>query len=150
MKILKASISELDQIVSLFDDYRQFYGQKSDIDAAREFLRNRFANNESVIFLAMTESNEALGFVQLYPSFSSVAMKPMWYLNDLFVSDGSRNQGVARALLQKVKCFAKETNALTVKLATSATNDKAKSLYESEGYDKVVAFEHYTQKVKQA
>nr|WP_232472894.1 hypothetical protein [Vibrio anguillarum] len=50
MKILKASISELDQIVSLFDDYRQFYGQKSDIDAAREFLRNRFANNESVIF----------------------------------------------------------------------------------------------------
>ncbi|EKO3664067.1 GNAT family N-acetyltransferase, partial [Vibrio metschnikovii] len=89
MKILKAAISELDQIVSLFDDYRQFYGQKSDIDAAREFLRNRFVNNESVIFLAMTENNEALGFVQLYPSFSSVAMKPMWYLNDLFVSDGS-------------------------------------------------------------
>ncbi|EGQ8080091.1 GNAT family N-acetyltransferase [Vibrio cholerae] len=150
MKILKAAISELDQIVSLFDDYRQFYGQKSDIDAAREFLRNRFVNNESVIFLAMTENNEALGFVQLYPSFSSVAMKPMWYLNDLFVSDGSRNKGVARALLQKVKYFANETNALTVKLATSSTNEKAKSLYESEGYDKVVAFEHYTQRVKQA
>ncbi|EMD0742751.1 GNAT family N-acetyltransferase [Vibrio cholerae] len=150
MKILKAAISELDQIVSLFDDYRQFYGQKSDIDAAREFLRNRFVNNESVIFLAMTENNEALGFVQLYPSFSSVAMKPMWYLNDLFVSDGSRNKGVARALLQKVKYFANETNALTVKLATSSTNEKAKSLYESEGYDKVVAFEHYTQSVKQA
>ncbi|EKO3678108.1 GNAT family N-acetyltransferase [Vibrio metschnikovii] len=150
MKILKAAISELDQIVSLFDDYRQFYGQKSDIDAAREFLRNRFVNNESVIFLAMTENNEALGFVQLYPSFSSVAMKPMWYLNDLFVSDGSRNKGVARALLQKVKYFANETNALTVKLATSSTNEKAKSLYESEGYDRVVAFEHYTQRVKQA
>ncbi|EKO3559096.1 GNAT family N-acetyltransferase [Vibrio metschnikovii] len=150
MKILKAAISELDQIVSLFDDYRQFYGQKSDIDAAREFLRNRFVNNESVIFLAMTENNEALGFVQLYPSFSSVAMKPMWYLNDLFVSDGSRNKGVARALLQKVKYFANETNALTVKLAMSSTNEKAKSLYKSEGYDKVVAFEHYTQRVKQA
>ncbi|EKO3601319.1 GNAT family N-acetyltransferase [Vibrio metschnikovii] len=120
------------------------------MDAAREFLRNRFVNNESVIFLAMTENNEALGFVQLYPSFSSVAMKPMWYLNDLFVSDGSRNKGVARALLQKVKYFANETNALTVKLAMSSTNEKAKSLYKSEGYDKVVAFEHYTQRVKQA
>ncbi|QPL52241.1 hypothetical protein [Vibrio navarrensis] len=72
MKILKASISELDQIVSLFDDYRRFYGQKSDIDAAREFLRNRFANNESVIFLAMTESNEEkwtpmVGRIRVHP-----------------------------------------------------------------------------------
>ncbi|WP_420378089.1 GNAT family N-acetyltransferase, partial [Vibrio cholerae] len=54
------------------------------------------------------------------------------------------------ALLQKVAAFAKDTDAITVKLATAVSNEKAKSLYESEGYVKVTAFEHYTQRVKLA
>ncbi|ENI1142886.1 GNAT family N-acetyltransferase, partial [Vibrio cholerae] len=105
-------------------------------------------NGDSVIFLALSEGNEPLGFAQLYPSFSSVAMKRMWYLNDLYVSENARKKGVGRALLQKVAAFAKDTDAITVKLATAVSNEKAKSLYESEGYVKVTAFEHYTQRVK--
>nr|WP_269430149.1 GNAT family N-acetyltransferase [Aeromonas dhakensis] len=100
-----------------------------------------------MIFLARNEMGEAMGFVQLYPAFSSVAMKRMWYLNDLFVAESARQQGVARALLKRVASFAKETDALTVKLATSISNHPAKSLYESEGYQKVIAFDHYTQRV---
>ncbi|WP_275920188.1 GNAT family N-acetyltransferase [Aeromonas sp. 2HA2] len=86
-------------------------------------------------------------FTQLYPAFSSIAMKRMWYLNDLFVIESARQQGVARALLKRVASFAKETDALTVKLATAVSNHPAKSLYESEGYQKVIAFDHYTQRV---
>jgi ribosomal protein S18 acetylase RimI-like enzyme len=74
-------------------------------------------------------------------------MKRMWYLNDLFVIESVRQQGVARALLKRVASFAKETDALTVKLAIAVSNHPAKSLYESEGYQKVIAFDHYTQRV---
>ena len=74
-------------------------------------------------------------------------MKRMWYLNDLFVAASARQQGVARALLKQVATFARETDALTVKLATAVSNLPAKALYESEGYQKVVAFDHYTQRV---
>lgn len=150
MKIIEATISNLDKISILFDGYRQFYEQESDIDTAEAFIHSRITNGESVIFLALSEGDEALGFAQLYPSFSSVSMKRMWYLNDLFVLDSARNKGVARALLKRVAAFAKETNAITVKLATAVSNESAKSLYESEGYVKVTAFEHYTQRVKQA
>ncbi|ENM5736162.1 GNAT family N-acetyltransferase [Vibrio mimicus] len=141
MKVIEASVSNLDDIAILFDAYRQFYEQESDIQGA---------NGDSVIFLALSEGNEPLGFAQLYPSFSSVAMKRMWYLNDLYVSENARKKGVGRALLQKVAAFAKDTDAITVKLATAVSNEKAKSLYESEGYVKVTAFEHYTQRVKLA
>ena len=147
MKIIKASKLELDDIATLFDLYRQFYNQSPDLESAKIFIENRLTNQESIIFLAISDLNGAIGFVQLYPSFSSVAMKKMWYLNDLFVVEKSRNLGVARSLLKHIKSFAQETNALTVKLATESTNKSAKALYESEGYLKITAFEHYIQRV---
>lgn len=150
MKVIKASVSNLDDIAILFDAYRQFYEQKSDIQGAKDFIEMHMKNGDSVIYLALSEGNEPLGFAQLYPSFSSVAMKRMWYLNDLYVSENARKKGVGRALLQKIAAFVKDTDAITVKLATAVSNEKAKSLYESEGYVKVTAFEHYTQRVKLA
>ncbi|MFY0663368.1 MAG: GNAT family N-acetyltransferase [Natronospirillum sp.] len=150
MKIVKASYAELEHVSALFDGYRQFYEQQPDFEAAKSFITQRLENDDSVIFLALSETDAPLGFVQLYPSFSSVAMKRMWYLNDLFVADSARQQGVARALLKHVEAFAKDTDALTVKLATAVSNTKASALYVSEGYTKVTAFDHYTQRVTQA
>lgn len=40
--IRQAVLSDLEALVPLFDDYRQFYGRPSDIFAAREFLLARF------------------------------------------------------------------------------------------------------------
>ncbi len=149
MEIIECKISNLDDISALFDAYRQFYGQPENLAGSQQFIFERLSNSESAIFIAYSNQNKPLGFVQLYPSFSSVAMKRMWYLNDLFVDESAREQGVARSLLQHVKQFAIDTEALTVKLATSIDNQKAKALYVSEGYDKVTAYEHYTQRVVQ-
>ena len=147
MQIHQATSVDIDDLTLLFDAYRQFYGQAAAPMAAAAFIAERLAKSESVIFLARSETGEAIGFAQLYPAFSSVAMKRMWYLNDLFVAASARQQGVARALLKQVATFARETDALTVKLATAVSNLPAKALYESEGYQKVVAFDHYTQGV---
>lgn len=147
MQIHQATSVDIDDLTLLFDAYRQFYGQAPAPMAAAAFIAERLAKSESVIFLARGETGEAIGFAQLYPAFSSVAMKRMWYLNDLFVAASARQQGVARALLKQVATFARETDALTVKLATAVSNPPAKALYESEGYQKVIAFDHYTQRV---
>ena len=71
--IHQAVLADLDALASLFDDYRQFYGQPSDLAAARAFLQARFEHGESTIFCAKTDG-QAVGFTQLYPSFSSVSM----------------------------------------------------------------------------
>ena len=96
--IVRAGHPDCDRVAKLFDAYRQYYGQASDLDRASHFIGQRLAREESVILLA-TQSGTAVGFVQLYPSFSSVRTSKLWILNDLFVDPGARRKGVARALL---------------------------------------------------
>ncbi|MDV2405329.1 GNAT family N-acetyltransferase, partial [Vibrio cholerae] len=85
MEIIKVSLKELELLVPLFDAYRVFYGQSSNREIAHEFLKSRIQNEESVSFLAIDKMGIAVGFTQLYPSFSSVSVARVWILNDLYV-----------------------------------------------------------------
>jgi len=91
--IIRATIDQLDLIAPLFDGYRQFYKQPSNVDKARQFIKDRLIRHESVIFLALLDE-AAVGFTQLYPSFSSTSMQRLWILNDLFVAPDGRRSGV--------------------------------------------------------
>lgn len=139
----RASLEDLDSLTSLFDAYRMFYRQASDRATAREFLRERLSHAESVIFLARTERGDALGFTQLYPSFSSVSARRIWILNDLFVVPEARQRGVARILMARARRFASETGALRLVLETAEDNHPAQALYESLGYACESGTRHY-------
>ncbi|PSB58150.1 GNAT family N-acetyltransferase [Chamaesiphon polymorphus] len=143
MEINLAGIEDLDEIAKLFDCYRIFYQQPSDLEAARNFLKQRFDRSDARIFVARIEG-QTVGFTQLYPSFSSVAMKPVWILNDLFVSEAYRNRGVARSLMGAVENFGRETAAIRIILSTQVANTAARSLYRSLGYIKNEEFHQYT------
>jgi GNAT superfamily N-acetyltransferase len=134
LTIVRAGRNELDDLAPLFDGYRQFYGQRSDLPAARRFLRDRIERDESVIYLSYANGGEASGFTQLYPSFSSVSLKPLWILNDLFVRSDIRRGGVGRALLERARRHAVETGAKGLVLNTGVTNKAAQSLYKSCGW----------------
>src|SRR5215207_166643 len=108
MEIIRAQAKDVDLIAPLFDAYRQFYKAPSDIEASRQFIFERLTKDESVIFLAM-DGEHALGLVQLYPLFASVALQSLWLLNDLFVAESARKQGVGEALMRHAEQFANET-----------------------------------------
>ena len=97
--IRQAVLADLDDIGSVFDQYRQFQGKTADFKACRAFLRERFDHGESVVFLAFLDE-QPVGIAQLYPSYSSTALARVFILNDLFVSEVGRRAGVATALLQ--------------------------------------------------
>jgi ribosomal protein S18 acetylase RimI-like enzyme len=126
-------------VAPLFDLYRQFYNQPSDLSIARNFIRDRLARGESVIFIAQlghanAHTKSVAGFIQLYPSFSSVAAHAIWILNDLYVSSDARRSGVARALMEAARQHALSTGARRLVLETYPANRAARSLYESLGY----------------
>jgi ribosomal protein S18 acetylase RimI-like enzyme len=129
----RATESDVPRIAPLFDLYRQFYGKPPDARIAEEFIRDRLRAEESVIFLAEA-GEEALGFVQLFPSFSSVAAFRIWVLNDLFVAPAARGLGEGRALMEQARRHAIETGARRLTLETVTQNKIAWSLYESLGY----------------
>lgn len=142
--ISKTNDNNIKEVIELFNQYRVFYRQESNIEAAANFINERFRLKDSVVFIATDdETKRALGFVQLYPSYSSVSMGRVWILNDLFVEKYSREQGVAKKLMEQVKLFAQETNAVRVDLATELNNINAQKLYESQGYSRDEEYYHY-------
>lgn len=142
MKVRKASLQDLQQLSLLFDGYRQFYKQASDVDGAFEFLQQRLETKESVV-LVVEVNQQLLGFTQLYPSFSSVSMQRMWVLNDLFVTAAARKSGVAEALMNAAKNWATETGSKGLALETDWDNVNAQKLYDKLGYAKQDNTWHY-------
>lgn len=147
LRIVRATRHHLEPTSSLFDQYRQFYNQRSDLVSARGFLKKRMDRRESVLFLALV-SGHVVGFAQLYPTFSSLAMKRVWILNDLFVTEGARGRGVATALLKRAKRLAETTKAKGLMLETARTNANAQSLYEKLGWKRNDLFYTYSLDVK--
>jgi GNAT superfamily N-acetyltransferase len=142
--IRRATVEDLDRIVPLFDAYRQFYSQPSDPVLARTFLSDRFLLHQSVIFLALNTGGSALGFTQLYLSFSSGLARPIYILNDLFVTPSARRCNIARRLLETAADFASQSGAARLVLSTALDNEPARALYESAGWSQDNVFCTYT------
>lgn len=142
MIIEKAAMNDLESLTELFDLYRVFYEQESDLEGAREFLKARLVNEESVVFLAVEGSNP-VGFVQLYPTFSSVSMMRSWVLNDLYVKEQFRGKGAGEKLIHKAIQFAKDTGAKGIMLETGKENHNAQRLYEKIGFKRESNYFYY-------
>ncbi|MBB6460061.1 GNAT family N-acetyltransferase [Flammeovirga kamogawensis] len=128
--------NNISEAVELFNKYRIFYRQESSIEQSKNFLTNRINNNESKIIIAIKE-NKAVGFIQLYPIFSSVMLSKSWILNDLYIHEEYRKKGIAATLIEQVLEFAKSDGATTVKLSTEITNTQAQNLYEQMNFKKI-------------
>ncbi len=120
----RASPSDLDTVSSLFDAYRVFYEQSSDIASARRFMQERLTKQDSVVFLALNHDGKSLGFTQLYPLFSSVRMRSIWLLNDLFVDKDARRMGVAHALMEHARDFARASGVLALSWLQRRTTNR--------------------------
>lgn len=130
----KATIQDVRQLSELFDQYRIFYHKNSDLPAAGKFLEERIKNKDSEIFVAEYDG-KLIGFLQLYPLFSSTRMKRYWLLNDLYVNENYRGKGYSKALIEEAKQMAKSTNACGILLETGKSNDIGNQLYPACGFE---------------
>ncbi|WP_444904949.1 GNAT family N-acetyltransferase [Microbulbifer sp. CnH-101-E] len=136
MKILRCESHHVPEVAQLFDEYRVFCGYKSDLIGTESFLGNLIDGQASTLFIAIdSECSGVMGFVNLYPSFSSLALTRLWILNDLGVSSRYRGRGVSKKLIQAAIDFAKETQAIRIELKTEKRNNRARQLYQSFGFE---------------
>lgn len=137
MVVRKATSGDILQLSGLFDAYRQFYRKRSNVQGAERFLSERLKHQDSEIFVVETETQQLIGFVQLYPLFSSTKMKRLWLLNDLFVTPNYRGQKVSVLLINRAKELVKETNACGMYLETETSNDIGNQLYPRTGFKRM-------------
>ncbi|AYG43302.1 GNAT family N-acetyltransferase [Pseudomonas sp. Leaf58] len=151
MRIIKATLEHLDLLTPMFVKYREFYGQLPYPDSSRNFLEKRLKRDESVIYLALPDDDDTklLGFCQLYPSYSSLSLKRVWILNDIYVAEDSRRMLVADHLMREAKKMAKDTNAVRMRVSTSIDNAVAHKTYESMGFREDNEFKSYILPISQ-
>lgn len=141
--VRRATLQDLDRLVPLFDAYRQFYGQQMDLVIARQFLKVRVERDESVVLVAEDSDGGVIGFVQLFPTFSSILAARMYLLSDLFVVPAARHRGVGTRLLKSAVETAQASGAVGLELATAITNTSARKLYEKLGWKRDDEFHVY-------
>jgi ribosomal protein S18 acetylase RimI-like enzyme len=133
--IVLAEVEHLPMLAELMDQYRMFYGQPGNRPAAEQFLFERMINHESVIYLALdTLTGKPTGFLQLYPTFSSVSLQPVWILNDLYVNPDYRRRGIAKALIRQAIELVSARGDKGLTLQTAPSNRSAQALYEAMGF----------------
>ena len=145
--IRQGFLDDVEGISKVFNDYRVFYKQKSDLVQAKEFIAERLENNESVIFIAESQESKVLGFLQMYFSLSSVSVQRTIIINDLYVVEESRKSGVSNALMKAAHEYALKVGINLLTLETQSDNYTAKKLYENLGYKKTLGMEQYFLKV---
>ena len=135
MTYRKATSKDVEHLSELFNAYRMFYQKASAIQSAKTFLEDRISNKDSEIFVAQNTTNKLVGFVQLYPVFSSARMKKFWLLNDLFVHPEFRGNGISIGLIQKAKDLVLESKACGMYLETEKSNLIGNALYPKTGFE---------------
>lgn len=133
MIVKRATQEDLHQLATLFDEYRQFYGASSNIKQSYQFLKHRYDNKDSVIFIHVKD-DVFTGFVLLYLAFSSVACETYYVLDDVYVTPFFRQQGSAKQLIDTAILFARHENALRISLETQRNNLESHRLYEQMGF----------------
>lgn len=142
MIVRRATVEDLQQLSVLFDEYRQFYGTSSNLKESYNFLKQRFENQESVIFIHIKD-DKFTGFVLLYLGFSSVACSTFYILDDVYVTPVFRRQGSAKQLIDTAIQFARQENAQRISLETQKNNYHSHQLYEQLGFVKDNEFQTY-------
>ena len=142
MIVRRATVEDLKPLAILFDEYRQFYGASSDLQRSLQFLKQRFENEESVIFIHVKD-DVFTGFILLYLGFSSVACSTYYILDDVYVTPTYRRQGSAKQLIDTAILFAQHQNAQRISLQTQKNNYQSHELYEQMGFVKDNEFQTY-------
>ncbi|WP_343581438.1 GNAT family N-acetyltransferase [Acinetobacter sp.] len=142
MIVKRATKEDLHQLAVLFDEYRQFYGASSNLEQSYQFLKQRFDNKESVIFIHVKD-DVFTGFILLYRAFSSVACETYYILDDVYVTPSYRKQGSAKQLIDTAILFARHENAQRISLETQKNNYQSHHLYEHMGFIQDSEFKTY-------
>ena len=148
IKIIKAEQKHIKEVGILFDLYRQFYKYESNLIESTNYIKDRINNNESTIFIAISDANEAIGFVQLYETFGSLDLGKIIILYDLYVKEDHRKNNIGRQLMIRSHEYAKKIKAKRIQLSTAIDNFIGQSLYESLGYVKDIDFYTYDFEIK--
>jgi len=144
-RYLHARLQKEEAVIFLALEEEATGGKEARREKRGEILRPQEPGTQDDARIARSAhgARAALGFTLLYPTWSSLSLRPWWNLNDLYVVPEARKRGVARALMERARRLAEETGASGLGLETAKDNFPAQKLYEQLGWKRDEEFFRY-------
>ena len=134
VEITQVTQQTIDDLAHLLSEYQTFYKAVPDHQHNLKFLEHFLTSDDGTFFIAKN-NNEAIGYVSLYFSYSSVSAKRIAILNDLYVKENNRQCGLGKKLIDYAITHAQQQGIKQVRWCTRIDNVKAQKLYAK--YDAV-------------
>jgi GNAT superfamily N-acetyltransferase len=128
---------QLEALLPLIAAYQRFY-EAEEIDGGRNraFFRRFLAPSDDGLLLGAWDGERLLGYACLYWTFTSLVPAEVVLMNDLYVMEEARGQGVGRALIEAAADVARERGAHHLEWVTAPDNAAAQRLYDSTGAER--------------
>lgn len=137
VEIAPIAAAEFEELLPLIAAYQRFYRVEDVSDERnRAFFRRFLAPSEDGLLLGARRGGALIGYACLYWHFSSLEACESVLMNDLFVVEEMRGEGVGRALIGAAGEVARERGAPSLEWATAPDNHTAQRLYDSTGAER--------------
>ncbi len=134
---------QLELLLPMIAEYQRFYEvEEIDEERNREFFARFIAPSENGMLLGAWREDDLLGYACLYWHFTSLVPAETVLMNDLFVAETARGQGIGRALINASADVAKQRGAHHLEWATAPDNATAQRLYDSTGAERSTWIEY--------
>lgn len=128
------SADELERLLPAIADYQRFYEVENiDDERNRAFFARFLSPSDDGAILVARSDGEVRGYACLYWHLSSLAAAETVLMNDLFVVEDARGEGVGRALIEASTAIARQRGAAWLEWCTAPDNKRAQALYDSTG-----------------
>jgi len=143
MEIAPIAPEVFEELLPLIGAYQRFYAiEDVDEERNRAFFRRFLAPSEDGLLLGARSEGRLVGYACLYWHFSSLEACECVLMNDLFVDEQARGQGVGRALIEAAAAVARERDVPFVEWSTAPDNETAQRLYDSTGAERTEWFSY--------
>lgn len=137
LRVAPITSAEFERLLPLIAAYQGFY-RAADVSTERnrDFFRRFLAPSEDGMLIGAWRGEEPLGYACLYWSFSSSRAAETVLMNDLFVAEAARGQGVGRALIEACAAVGRERGSPILEWTTEPGNKRAQALYDTTGAER--------------
>lgn len=134
----------LSDVLPLIRKYQEFYKAENIDDSKNMEFFSQFGElSDKGCLFGYRKDGQLVAFATVYFTYASSIISKVGVLNDLFTSEGYRNQGIATDLIKHCEKFVRKNGAARLQWVTSSTNRVAQSIYSSLGA-KQSSWEFYT------
>ena len=115
--------------LAVFEEYLESFAATENI-----LLEQGFKRQPPNFYVLIGEINSSIqGVLVHYFLPYTASAKPMLFIKELFISDGSRGYGIGEALMREASRIALEKNCVGMKWTVASWNEPAKKFYANLG-----------------